>query len=65
MADRERMADFLAVAPSKIQHYVDLYPNPKETLINIARTSRDKSIREDIVPRHMSGGQTGPLYVAR
>jgi len=65
MADREKMASFLAVAPSRLNHNVDLDPNPKETLINIARTSRSRSIREDLVPRQMSGARVGPLYVPR
>ena len=29
MADREHMARFLAVTPSKIEHNIDLDPNPK------------------------------------
>src|SRR5260370_17359111 len=65
MADRESMARFLAVAPSRIRHNIDLDPNPKETLINIARTSRNRSIREDLVPRQASGAKVGPLYVPR
>jgi hypothetical protein len=65
MADRERMASFLGVAPSRIQHNIDLDPNPKETLINISRSSRKRNIREDIVPRQTSGARVGPLYVPR
>jgi hypothetical protein len=65
MADRESIADFLAVSPSKISHRMELDPNPKQTLVNIARTSRNRSIREDIVPRQESGAKVGPLYFAR
>jgi len=65
MADRENMAKFLVVTPSKIKHNIDLDPNPKETLINIARTSHSRSIREDLVPRQSSGAKVGPLYVPR
>lgn len=65
MADRESMADFLSVAPSKIQHAIELDINPKQTLINIARTSRDRSTREAIVPRQDSGAKVGPLYAAQ
>ena len=65
MADRESIASFLAVSLSKIPHRIDLDPNPKQTLINIARTSRNRSIREDIVLRQESGAKVGPLYVAR
>ena len=65
MADRDSMASFLSVAPSKIQHAIELDRNPKQTLINIARTSRDKSMRDAIVPRQESGAKVGPLYVAQ
>jgi hypothetical protein len=65
MADRESMASFLAVSTSKIPQQPDLEPNPKQTLINIARTSRSKSIREDLVPRQGSGAKVGPLYLTR
>ena len=65
MADREQIANFLAVAPSKVQHQIELDRNPKETLINIARTSRNKNIREDLVPRQGSGARVGPLYTSR
>ncbi len=44
---------------------IELDPNPKQTLINIARTSRNKSIRDAIVPRQESGATVGPLYVAQ
>ena len=65
MADRENMAKFLGVARSTIHHDIERDPAPKETLINIARKSRNRSIREDIVPRQMSGAKVGPLYVSR
>ena len=65
MADRENMAKFLGVARSTIHHDIERDPTPKETLINIARKSRNRSILEDLVPRQMSGAKVGPLYVAR
>ena len=63
LADKENMAQFLGVSLSRLQHNFDLEPDPKETLVNIARHSRSRSIREDIVPRPMSGAKVGPLYV--
>jgi len=65
LADRESMASFLSVSLSKIPHQIDLDPNPKQTLINIARTSSNRSVRDDIVPREGSGAKFGPLYVSR
>jgi hypothetical protein len=63
LADKENMAQFLGVSLSKLQHNFDLEPDPKETLVDIARRSRSRSIREDIVPRPVSGAKVGPLYV--
>jgi hypothetical protein len=65
MADKENMARFLGVTLSRLQHNADLNLNPKQTLINIARTSRNRNIREDLVPRQSSGARVGPLYVPR
>ena len=63
LADKENMAQFLGVSLSRLQRNFDLEPDPKETLVNIARHSRNRNIREDIVPRPMSGAKVGPLYV--
>ncbi len=63
LADKENMAQFLGVSSSRLQHNFDLENDPKETLVNIARHSRNRSIREDIAPRPMSGARVGPLYV--
>jgi len=65
MADRENMARFLGVSSSRIRQNIDLDPNPKETLINIARNSHKRNILEDLVPRQASGAKVGPLYVPR
>lgn len=65
MADRERMAAFLAVSTSRLFATPDLLANPKETLINVARNSRSSNVRDDIVPRRGSGARVGSLYVAR
>jgi hypothetical protein len=65
MADVESLASFLVVSSSKLKRHTEFDPNPKEALLDVARTSRNKSIREDIVPRQGSGAKVGPLYVAR
>jgi hypothetical protein len=65
LADRESMARFLGVSQARIPHNLDQLNNPKETLINIARGSRNKGIQEDMVPRQNSGAKVGPLYVPR
>lgn len=65
LADKESIADFFAVSLSQIPHQVDQLLDPKQTLVNIARKSRNRSIREDMVPRQGSVVSVGPLYVPR
>lgn len=65
MADRERLAAFLHVAPSRLPHDPDREINPKQTLVNIARASTDGNVRRDFVPRQEGGARVGPLYANR
>lgn len=65
MADRERLASFLSVSPSHIPRDVEQIAHPKETMVNLARRSRKRAIREDMVPRPGSGRSVGPAYTAR
>ena len=50
------------ISSSKVSPNPDLDPQPKRTLINLARTSRRKAIREDMVPRQGSSLTVGPHY---
>ncbi|MEW5725537.1 MAG: hypothetical protein AB1896_20685 [Thermodesulfobacteriota bacterium] len=65
LADREKIADFLGVPISRIPLEPETLPDPKLTLISLARKNRKKHLREDIVPRLGSGAKVGPLYVSR
>jgi hypothetical protein len=65
IADREHLAAFLHVAPSRLPQNPDREMNPKQTLINIARASTVGNIRRDFVPRQEGGARVGPLYVDR
>lgn len=38
---------------------------PKQALVNLARTSRRRAIRDDMVPREGSGRAVGPGYTSR
>lgn len=62
MADVEQMATFLHVSPSRFPANPDAEANPKEKLINIARSSTNSSIRSDFVPRRGSGAREGQRY---
>lgn len=65
LADRERLAKFLNVKVPKIPPHPETIPDPKLTIVNIARQSRKSSIREDMVPRPSSGRKVGPAYTSR
>jgi len=65
LADRERIAAFLHVAVANVPLNPDLEPDPKATLINLARRCRKKALRDDIVPRLNSGLKIGPGYAGR
>jgi len=62
LADREGLADFLHISPVNIPFQSDLIADPKQCLINLARRSRVKALRESIVPRQGSTAIQGPDY---
>lgn len=62
LADRENIASFLKVAPTKIPDKPEELNDPKLTLINLARTSRSKTIRSALVPDEGSTASEGRLY---
>jgi hypothetical protein len=65
LADREGFASFLGISAAKIPEDVEALPKPKETLIQLARTSRKRDVRDDICPPPYSTSKVGPNYNAR
>jgi hypothetical protein len=65
LADRERLAKFLSVAVSRIPLDPEKLDSPKSTMVEIARHSRRRDVREDMVPRPGSGRKVGPAYTAQ
>lgn len=65
LADSATLARFLSVPQVKIPHDPDSLTDPKQILVNLARRSRKKSIRDDMVPREGSGRLVGPAYASR
>ena len=65
LADRESFATFLGISVAKIPEDVEALPNPKETLIQLARSSRKRQVRDDICPPPHSTSKVGPNYNAR
>jgi len=65
LADAEHIARFLSVPLARIPVNPDAELDPKATLIQIARRSRKRVIREELVPREGSGAKVGPGYAGR
>ena len=65
LADRTGIAAFLSVPKRIVPSTVDDLDDPKQTLIELARSSRRRAIREDMVPRPGSGASVGPAYTSR
>ncbi|MBF2755024.1 MAG: hypothetical protein ISN29_07170 [Gammaproteobacteria bacterium AqS3] len=63
MADRENFADYFSVDIRSVPQLPDEVPKPREEIVAIARKSRSKSIRDDLIPRHSSiSAKIGPNY---
>lgn len=65
MADRERMAGFLRIPVSRVPSNPEAIEYPKQAIVELARRSRSRDIREDMVPRPGSGRPIGPAYTSR
>jgi hypothetical protein len=65
MADRKNFADFLGISIQKLPLNPDDEINPKRLLIELAKHSRKREIREDIVPKPKSTAKIGPNYTSR
>lgn len=64
MADRDGIAEYLAIRTNRIPLLPELEVDPKRTLVNLARRSRRKSVKDALVPREGSSAATGRLYVS-
>jgi hypothetical protein len=65
IADRECLAVFLGISAAKIPRDPESLPNPKTTLVDLARHSRNRAVREDMVPEPGTSARVGPNYVHR
>jgi hypothetical protein len=65
LADAESLSPFLSVVRSRIPPDPENLLDPKTGMVNIARHSRRREIREDMVPREGSGRSVGPAYSSR
>jgi hypothetical protein len=62
LADREGFANFLGISVTKVPLQPDRIADPKQFLVNLARRSRRRTLRESIVPRQGSTAIQGPDY---
>jgi|SRR5450432_704259 len=62
LADRDGLADFLGIGVAVMPSQPDQIPDPKQSLVNLARRSRRRTLRESIVPRDGSTAVQGPDY---
>jgi len=65
LADAESVAAFFGIARRKVPIRPENVGDPKSTMVNLARISRSRDIRLDMVPREGSGRSIGPAYPSR
>jgi hypothetical protein len=65
MADRERFAAFMGVARVRVPLQPENVDDPKELVVQLARQSSRRIIREDLVPAAGSGRKVGRAYTSR
>lgn len=64
LADSDGMAAFLGVSPALIPTLPETLTNPKQTLVNLARRSRRRSVKAAMVPAEGVSAVVGSEYVA-
>ncbi|MEW6378311.1 MAG: hypothetical protein AB1611_01755 [bacterium] len=62
LADRTGLAQFLGIQESLVPGDPDTIPDPKQCLISLARKSRYRALRSDIVPLPGSTAKQGRNY---
>jgi hypothetical protein len=65
LADREAIAEFLAVSKAGVPLSPEGEVDPKAVVVALAARSRRAAIRADMVPRAGSGRQVGRAYTSR
>jgi len=65
LGDREWISAFLGIGTVKVPRDPESLDDPKRTMVDLARQSRRRDIREDMVPRPGSGRSVGPAYTSR
>jgi hypothetical protein len=62
LADRDYFADFLGVPVHRIPANTDEIGQPKEFIVSLARRSKRKDIRQDLIPPPGATNAVGPAF---
>lgn len=65
MGDVDRLARFLSVRIDSIPPEPESLENPKGTMVELARKSKKRDIRYDMVPESGTHAKEGPAYASR
>src|SRR5262249_10678899 len=65
LSDREQVSRSLGLSRNRIPTDSEQLENPKGDLVSLARLSRFRAIREDMVPAAGTTAQVGPAYTSR
>jgi hypothetical protein len=65
MADHAAFAELLGIRRDRVPREPDRVPDPKQRLVALAKSSRKRRVREDIVPPRGSTAPVGPGYNPR
>lgn len=65
LAHRQAFAEFLGIDVARVTQDPDSVPDPKQELVNLARKSRRKTLREALVPLEGGTSRQGPDYNSR
>lgn len=65
LADRAGFSAFAGIPPGKVSQEPESLADPKQTLINLVRRSRNKRLVAELVPSQGSRISIGPLYNER
>ena len=65
LADRTAIARFFGIREPLVPHHPERLDDPKEALVDLARSSRYQSLKNDIVPDDPTINAQGPAYTSR
>ena len=65
LADRAGFSAFAGIPPGKVTQTPEALPDPKQTLINLVRSSRNRRLVRELVPEQGTSMSKGPLYNER